>query len=375
MPPSAAVAPALDRRALTSGGARLRVVDVAVWYGARSGGVRTYLDAKARAAADGGVFEHHLIVPGAAERHENGHHELPGVLVVAANGYRLPATVAPLLRTLTTLAPDVVVLHDVNWWPVTVADHARRLGAKVVAVHHGSAESGAIGKPGPRAAWRAGLSAAQQRLYRRADAVMAFAAPREAAGTPHIPMRYGVDAAFRPRYVPSRGNHVLYAGRLAPEKGVDVLLDAMRHVDPGRELRLLGRGPSERALRGRARRLGLTGRVTFGPFIADPAALARAYTHAACVVVPGRHETFGLVALEAAASGAAVVATSGVPAARHTDGLARIVPGGDARALADAIGAAADAVPDLLAAARLGARRSWRAAFEAEARELRSLVA
>jgi glycosyltransferase involved in cell wall biosynthesis len=269
----------------------------------------------------------------------------------------------------------VVVLHDANWWPVTVADHARRLGARVVAVHHASAEAGAIGKPGPRFAWRAGLSASQRRLYRRVDAVMAVAAPPEAGDTTHIPLRYGVDAAFRPRYMPTRGDHVLYAGRLAPEKGVDALLDAMREVDAHLELRVLGRGPSERALRRRARRLGLTERVTFGPFVADPATLARAYAHAACVVVPGCHETFGLVAVEAAASGASVVASSGVPAARQTDGIARIVPAGDPQALACAITQAVDAIPDLLAAARLSARLTWHAAFEAEARELRSVVA
>ena len=42
----------------------LRVVDVAMWYGERSGGIRTYLDAKTAFARRTGAFEHRLVVPG-----------------------------------------------------------------------------------------------------------------------------------------------------------------------------------------------------------------------------------------------------------------------------------------------------------------------
>jgi hypothetical protein len=43
--------------------APLRVVDVALFHGERSGGIRTYLDAKADHVRESGAFEHHLIVP------------------------------------------------------------------------------------------------------------------------------------------------------------------------------------------------------------------------------------------------------------------------------------------------------------------------
>jgi hypothetical protein len=45
----------------------LRVADIALFYGERSGGIRTYLDAKARHAALTATFEHHVIVPGDRE--------------------------------------------------------------------------------------------------------------------------------------------------------------------------------------------------------------------------------------------------------------------------------------------------------------------
>jgi alpha-1,6-mannosyltransferase len=349
------------------------VVDVAVWYGARSGGIRTYLDAKARVAAYTGAFEHHLIIPAAREQHVNGRHELPGVTVGRANGYRLPLDAEPLLRTLTAIEPDVVLLHDAHWSPATVVRFARDLGAAVIAVHHGSAAAGAIGKPGPQGAWRRGLSAWQRRLYQRVDAVMAPGAPPpEAAGVAHIPLRYGVDPAFRPRSG-ERGPHVLYAGRLSLEKGIELLLDAIAAGPSDRTLQLLGHGPSERELRRRALRLGLRDRVAFQPFLDAPHALASAYARAGCVVVPGSHETFGLVALEAAASGAAVVAGSAVPSARAAGELVHRFPAGDAPALAAAITHAIATEPDLLAAARLSKRMTWRNAIDAELADLTAL--
>src|ERR1700720_3351300 len=63
----------------------LRVVDVALFYGERSGGIRTYLDAKVR-HLPAGACEHHVIVPGPRERHAGGRHELPSLRMAAANG-------------------------------------------------------------------------------------------------------------------------------------------------------------------------------------------------------------------------------------------------------------------------------------------------
>src|SRR5438552_2718894 len=86
---------------------RLRVVDVALFYGERSGGIRTYLDAKAAYAQASGSFEHHAIVPGRRERHDGTHHELRALSVAASNGYRLPLGTGQLEHTLREIAPDV----------------------------------------------------------------------------------------------------------------------------------------------------------------------------------------------------------------------------------------------------------------------------
>src|SRR5579884_2413660 len=53
-----------------------RIADVALFYGERSGGIRTYLDAKAAYAQRSGAFEHHLVVPGRARSRDGARHEL-----------------------------------------------------------------------------------------------------------------------------------------------------------------------------------------------------------------------------------------------------------------------------------------------------------
>ena len=73
----------------------LRVVDVALFYGERSGGIRTYLDAKAAFARRTGAFEHRLVVPGTARDVKGATCALPSVRIGAANGYRWPLGTRP----------------------------------------------------------------------------------------------------------------------------------------------------------------------------------------------------------------------------------------------------------------------------------------
>src|SRR5262249_2302629 len=88
---------------------RLVVCDVALFYAARSGGIRTYLNEKARFASQTGAFEHHLVIPGRRERHAGGRHELHSLQLAASNGYRLPLGGRALRETLRRIRPDVVI--------------------------------------------------------------------------------------------------------------------------------------------------------------------------------------------------------------------------------------------------------------------------
>jgi alpha-1,6-mannosyltransferase len=355
--------------------AALRIVDVAMFYGERSGGIRTYLDAKVRYARDTGAYDHHVVVPGPRERHHAGRHELPSLRVAAANGYRVPLGARALRRTLTRLRPDIVLLHDPFWEPLRVTAAAHALGAKVVAVHHASGALDAAGLPGPTALWTPLFRAWLRHAYASVDAVASVVDPTPDCGRPAtFGLGLGLHEAFRPQASVERGDHVLYAGRLGREKGVFRLLDAAARAPEPWPLRFIGSGPVEEALRRRAAVLGIAHRVSFGPFIHDRARLARAYAAARCVVMPGEHETFGLVALEAAASGAPVVACTTAPSAQRLGHLAHTFAPGDAAGLAAAIAAARAAPADPDAAAALHWRFGWDRLFATELAHLRELL-
>lgn len=352
----------------------LRVVDVALFYGERSGGIRTYLDAKAAYAARTGAFEHRLVIPGAQRDVTGPRCELPSVRVAASNGYRWPLRTRPLVELLHELAPDVVLLHDPFWAPRAAVAAARAVGAKVVMVHHGSLALDAAALPGPDRFYRPALRRHLRRAYGPVDAVMAACDPlgdtgREAT----LPLRFGLDPAFFPSGEVERGDHVLYAGRLGREKGIFALLEAAARADEPWPLHILGTGSAEQQLLARIRRLGLADRVRMLGHVSDREVLARAYEAARCVVMPGALETFGLVAFEAAASGAAVVVCEAAPSSRVVGPLAETFPAHDVDALLAAIGRARARTPDRLAAARFAAAHRWETAFAAELADLEAL--
>jgi glycosyltransferase involved in cell wall biosynthesis len=127
---------------------------------------------------------------------------------------------------------------------------------------------------------------------------------------------------------------VLAVRRLVPRTGVDVLLDAWSAVGGDAVLVIAGDGPERSDLEQRARERGLRGARFLGPVPdADLPALYRAAD--VCVVPSVALEGFGLVVLEALASGTPVVVSDagGLPEAVAGIGDDLVVPAGDAGAL------------------------------------------
>jgi D-inositol-3-phosphate glycosyltransferase len=135
-------------------------------------------------------------------------------------------------------------------------------------------------------------------------------------GVDHRVFSPGDRAAARRRVGFPPGPVVLFVGRIQPLKGVDVAVRALAEMeDPRASLVIVG-GPSGpdgnaevAALHSLVQELGLERRICF----VDPQPheqLADYYRAADVCVVPSRTESFGLVALEAAACGTPVVAAN-----------------------------------------------------------------
>jgi len=151
------------------------------------------------------------------------------------------------------------------------------------------------------------------------------------------------------------GARLLSVGRLKPEKNHALLLSALALLPEGLDWRLVlaGDGPCEAALREQARALGIAGRVTFAGLVREPGAL---YRSADLFLLSSDHEGFGIVLVEALHAGLPIVATdcdSGPREVLEGGRHGRLVPPGDARALAGAIRAVlASARPDAAALRR-----------------------
>jgi glycosyltransferase involved in cell wall biosynthesis len=106
------------------------------------------------------------------------------------------------------------------------------------------------------------------------------------------------------------GPHLLAVGRLAPEKGFDLLLQAFARVRdrfPCADLTIVGEGRERRSLEMLAWLLGVREAVRLVGHVEQPAAWFRGAT---VFVLSSRHEALPNAVLEAAAAGLPIVATT-----------------------------------------------------------------
>jgi len=186
---------------------------------------------------------------------------------------------------------------------------------------------------------------------------------REGLKVPTSIISNGVDTArYRPsdgrgedverRYGLPSGLRILFVGRLAQDKEIDVLVRAMSHVCAEREVHLLvvGRGDDRAQLEELSEELGLRRCVHFLGFVPeeDMAALYRAVD---LFAIASLCEVQSLPTLQAVAAGLPVVAADGMalPELVHDGVNGFLVPPNDPRAMATAMS-------DILCHSELAAR-------------------
>ena len=168
-----------------------------------------------------------------------------------------------------------------------------------------------------------------RRLYPRADAIVGVheAVIRDLInevgvsleGLPRTAIPNGInldrvrqlscDSAEHPWMHRSDIQVLLYVGRLAVQKNICLLLTALANLPADQDVRLLvlGEGPERDRVTDIVSDLSLTGRVELLGHVSNPYAFMRG---ADLLVLPSREEGFGLVLVEAMASGCPVVATA-----------------------------------------------------------------
>ncbi|WP_020668559.1 glycosyltransferase [Amycolatopsis nigrescens] len=351
----------------------MHIVQLANFYGPRSGGLRTAL----HHLGAGYVASGHrvtLVVPGrryADERLPTGVHRfsLPAPQIPGTGGYRAvdPHRVRGLLSGLRPdrlEVSDRLTLRGMGTW-------ARRNGVPSVVISHERLDRLLEQFLLPRPVARRVADAANRRMAGSYDTVVCttyFArAEFDRLRVPNVQrVPLGVDlAAFDParrdygwRYslAGDADALIVHCGRLSPEKHVERSVDTVAELtDLGARVRLVvaGDGPRRRALERRARGLP----VTFLGFLSDRREVARLLASADVSLAPGPHETFGLAALEALASGTPVVVSA-------SSALREIVRPGCGAAVDDHAPAFASAVTGLLESPEDGRRAAARARAE-----------
>jgi glycogen(starch) synthase len=236
---------------------------------------------------------------------------------------------------------DFDVVHGHDWLVAAAGDHlAKRFRAPLVVTIHAT-------EYGRHQGWvdkhpQSYIHGVERWMAGRADRVITCSAyMRE-----HVADVYGLDErqiavipngidpselvpvddldSLRARFAAPDERLVLLVGRLVYEKGFQIALEALPAlIGRLRGVRFIvaGSGTAEPELRAQAHELGLDGYGTFLGWIGDDV-LHSLYRIADLTVVPSIYEPFGLVALEAMASGCPCLVAD-------TGGLREVVPNAD----------------------------------------------
>jgi glycosyltransferase involved in cell wall biosynthesis len=265
-------------------------------------------------------YEIHL---GLITQEEAGAEILPSSVTIHRLGAkRVRAGAFALLRLVRRLQPDLILsgMAHLNFLVLLLRSFFPR-NTRVLVRQNGTVSSALAFGNSPRSSrWL------YQLLYRRADRIICQSRAmaddladelricRERIAVLPNPLDFEAILAAN-RASSSRisqwsgdGPHLLAIGRLAAEKGFDLLLHAfvpVRQRFPGAELIIVGAGPEELPLKALCHSLGLAAAVHFPGHTHQPYDF---YAGASLFVLPSRHEGMPNALLEAAVAGLPIVA-------------------------------------------------------------------
>lgn len=354
----------------------MHLCDITMFWGAASGGVRRYIEAKRSFVASRSELQHSLLVPGGRQDCSRTGNRLtrtlPAPLIPGGHGYRFPLRVDPWIDALIQCRPDLIEVGD----PYRLAWAGLKAGAlldvPVVGFFHSDLERLMAVRFG---GWtRGAVRRYMQRLYGRFDWVFApsriMADQLRQLGLRRVSSQpLGVDtglfdprrrdAALRQRLgLDEEARLLVFAGRNAVEKNLPVLIEAVQRLGPPYHLLLIGPDMPRTQV----------DRVAIIDYVADSGVLADLLASSDALVHAGDMETFGLVILEGMASGLPVIGVdSGAVPELIDEQVGALARPRSAAALAEAIEdvfARDHRALGRLARERAEARYDWTASFQ-----------
>lgn len=351
------------------------LLDTTMLYGPRSGGVKRYLLAKHNwLGKERPYLRHSLVVPGRLTRASaDGMVTISAPAIPFGDGYRCPTSLRKWTRILAHLRPSLIEVGDTYVPGHAALDAAEALGVPAVAFCHSDPAALAALHFGEWAA-----APAQKRVakfYGRCDLVVApsqYIAGRLAeAGVGQVTVQpLGVDLdLFHPRRadrdtvrsdlgLDPNTRLLVFAGRPAREKNLETLLDMLDLLGEDYRLMMIAAGAY---LKPHRQVIGLD-------YVRDPRQLARLIASCDAFVHANDQEPFGLVVLEALASGVPVVGpgTGGV-GELIDDSVGQVAQRANAQGMAQAIEELFSRDLHALSQAareRAESRHSWSRTFE-----------
>mgnify|MGYP001245931283 FL=1 len=288
----------------------MHIVDITMFHAPTSGGVRSYLTHKHRYLSAQPGIRHSILVPGSTASHDGSLHTLPAP-PLGRTGYRVPLRGAAWTQALCRLRPALIEAGDPYRLAWAALAAGQRLGVPVIGFYHSDLPrllETRFGRQARRLAERY-----VRRLYGHFTEVLApsrtMAGQLRMMGVERVGVQpLGVDThAFHPRRADPALRHrlglapdarlLVFAGRAAREKNLHLLHAAARALGSAYHLLLIGPGMPH----------GRDGNVTGLDGFMSPDQLAGHLAACDALIHAGTHETFGLVVLEAMASGLPVI--------------------------------------------------------------------
>jgi len=341
----------------TGGSRPLRVLIAADTFPPDVNGAATFAEQLAVGLAERG-HEVHVVAPAASAHHGTFDEEHRGVTLVVhrLKSYKWPwhawlrfvwpwsvrRWTGPILDAVQ---PDVVHIQSHLVIGRGIVQEAHERGIRVIGTNHFMPENLLEYVPFGRRTLPIALKIAWNdaaKTYRLADAittptVLAADYLRKAiAGQQVLAISCGIDAT---RYVARPGrpatNDIVFVGRVAPEKNLDLLVRALPLLpaELDAHLTIVGGGEMIPKLTALVQELGLGDRVRFAGFVTDQAK-REALTNGTVFAMPSTAELQSISSLEAMASGLPVVAADSMALPHLIDGNGYLFAPGDVHDLA-----------------------------------------